>query len=58
MLGWFATDFFAKSPVLGAPLLALGIFFTVYVTISLRTFLTKKERFDYLANLPLEADDE
>jgi hypothetical protein len=58
MLSWFASDFFAKSPALAYPVIALGIFMTIFVTTTLRALLEKKDEVDRLARLPLEADDE
>lgn len=54
MLGWISGDFFARSPVLIYPLIALGIFMTVFVAAALRAFLTRKEHFDELALLPFD----
>ncbi len=58
MLSWFASDFFARSPALAYPVLALGIFMTVFVTTTLRALFKKKDEVEHLARMPLEADDE
>lgn len=58
MLSWFASDFFAQSPVLAYPVAALGIFMTLFVTVSLRALFQSKEEVDRLARMPLENDDE
>lgn len=58
MLSWFASDYFAQSPVLVYPLIALGIFMTIFMVVSLKTLVTRKRRFDRIAALPLENDDE
>ena len=54
MLSWIASDFFMRSPVLLYPLVALGLFMTVFIAVSLRAFLGNAERFEALARLPLE----
>ena len=58
MLSWFASDFFARSPMLAYPIVALGIFMTIFVTATLRALFRNKDEVDRLARLPLEADDE
>jgi hypothetical protein len=57
MLSWIASDFFARSPVLLYPLVALGLFMTVFVAVALRAFLGNAERFEALAQLPFEKDE-
>ena len=49
-------EFFAQSDLLMWPLLALGIFFTTYMVVLIRTAVGfhKKRRLDHLAHLPLE----
>lgn len=54
MLSLIAMDFFAKSPVLSMPLLALGLFVTAFLTVALRTALTDKRYIDSMSNLPLD----
>ena len=56
MLSWFASDFFAKSPVLMAPLLAMAIFGSVFVFYALRALFLDKRAIRRLDQLPL-ADD-
>lgn len=58
MLSWFASDYFAQSPVLVYPLIALGIFMTIFTVVSVTTLLKRKQRFERIAALPLENDDE
>lgn len=58
MLGWFASDYFSQSPVLIFPLVALGLFMTVFMVVSLRALFARKPNLDRLAQLPLESDDE
>lgn len=48
-----SAEFFARSPVLVFPVIALGLFFVVFVVISLRVALTQREELDAAARLPL-----
>jgi hypothetical protein len=52
MLSFVALDFFQKSPLLILPLIALGIFVTVFLTTTARALLTDKAKMDELAALP------
>lgn len=54
MMRLLTQEFFAQSPVLLFPLVALCLFMGVFTVVALRTFLTRKEAFDPMANLPLE----
>jgi hypothetical protein len=54
MLSFMAMDFFAKSPVLTMPLLALGLFITAFLTVVMRTALADKRYIDSMSNLPLD----
>ncbi len=63
MLGWFASDFFAQSPLLAFPLVGLTIFITVFGVITLRTIHmgkghAGKARIQHLASLPLNDSNE
>ena len=51
-------EFFAQSDLLMWPLIALGIFFTTYMVVLIRTAIGfhKRQRLDHLADLPLESD--
>jgi hypothetical protein len=51
-------DFFAGSDLLHWPLVALGIFFTVFVAVVIRVLVgfRKGSRMDHVASLPLEDD--
>lgn len=53
MLSFIALDYFQKSPLLILPLIALGIFVTVFVAVTVRAMLTDKSRLEALAALPL-----
>lgn len=59
MLGWLASDFFARSPVLAYPLFALLVFFVVFMAASIRAALTKRVEIEHLSRLPFsdEASD-
>ncbi|MDD9939455.1 MAG: hypothetical protein OXU20_00205 [Myxococcales bacterium] len=54
MLSWISTEFFARSPVLVFPLIALGIFMTVFIAAAVRAARTDSERLDELARLPFD----
>lgn len=54
MLSWIASDYFTRSPVLLYPLVALGLFMTVFVAVALRAFFGNAQRFEALAQLPFE----
>jgi hypothetical protein len=49
---------FAHSPLLVLPLLALGIFATVFMSILIATFLKKSVAFEPVSALPLAEDDQ
>jgi hypothetical protein len=51
-------EFFAGSDLLAFPLVALGIFFTVFLVVLARVAwgLHRRTRLDHMANLPLEPD--
>jgi len=57
MMRLISSEFFARSPVLIFPVLALGLFFAVFVLISLRALLTQREEMDAAARLPLNDGD-
>lgn len=56
MLSWLASDFFARSPVLAYPLVALFVFFAVFAGASLKAVLTRRSEIDRLARLPFSDD--
>jgi hypothetical protein len=51
-------DFFARSPALICPVIALGLFMTIFVTTSLRALRADRARIDRLARMPLSNDEE
>ena len=54
MLSQLSAEFFARSPVLAWPVLALGIFFCVFVAVSARALLGRSEEMQRLSELPLQ----
>ena len=56
MIGWMATDFFAQSPVLAFPLLALGIFFSLFILVNVVLVVRGRGYYADVAQLPLEDD--
>lgn len=57
MLTQLATHFFARSPVLAWPLLALGIFFVVFVAVSVRALSRERDVMQRMAELPLQNNE-
>lgn len=53
MLSQLAADYFARSPVLAFPIIALGIFLLVFIAVSVRALLREKTDLDRMAELPL-----
>jgi len=58
MLTSIASDFFAKSPLLALPVIAMAIFMTVFTLGAVRTFRTDKKKLDEVANLPFAHEEE
>lgn len=56
MLGRYAAEFFAKSPALMFPLVALGIFVTVFVVLSIRAIRMDRAQTAGLSQLPFEGE--
>ncbi len=52
----FAAEFFAQSPVLLYPLIALVLFFTVFLAVIIRVMRMKRSEADRYAQLPLEEE--
>jgi len=57
MLAQISADYFARSPLLMLPVLALGIFFLVFLGISVRTALLGREDLQRMASLPLVGEE-
>jgi hypothetical protein len=53
MLSRFSADYFARSPLMIFPLVALALFFTVFVAVSIRAARTKRDELERMAALPL-----
>lgn len=49
-----AHDFFERSPVMGAPLLAMLIFASVFAVVALRALCARRTDVDRAARLPLQ----
>lgn len=54
MLRQLSADFFARSPVLAWPVVALAIFFSVFLIVSLRALIGRKDEMQRLSELPLQ----
>lgn len=57
MIGWLVKEFYGQSPMLVLPKIALFIFLTVFVVITIRTLFMKRSEVERQARLPLEDDD-
>jgi len=58
MLSAIASEYFSHSPFLVLPLVAMGIFLTLFVVMGLRATRLRGRDAERMARLPLEADDE
>ncbi|MDH3653074.1 MAG: cbb3-type cytochrome c oxidase subunit 3 [Myxococcales bacterium] len=54
----FASEFFEQSPVLLYPLLALGLFFIVFLVVIVRVMRMKSSEVNEYARIPLEEESE
>ena len=52
-----AHDFFQASPLMAGPLVALVIFATVFVLVSIRVMRTRRDAVDRAAHLVLEGEE-
>jgi len=52
----FASEFFEQSPVLLYPVLALLLFFIVFLVVVIRVVRMKASDVDHYANIPLEEE--
>ena len=57
-MSWIARQFFAESPVIGLPIVALLIFFTVFLLVTVRALRSRPDDVDALARLPLAEPEE
>ena len=53
MLRQLSADYFARSPVLAYPVLALAIFLIVFIVVSVRALRSRREDVERMAALPL-----
>lgn len=51
-----AADFFARSPVMAAPVVAMLLFLAVFIAVAIRVFLTNRSEFSKVERLPLDGD--
>jgi cbb3-type cytochrome oxidase subunit 3 len=58
MLSQLAADYFARSPVLAFPIVALALFMVVFVAVSVRALCRQRAELDQLAALPLADSQE
>jgi hypothetical protein len=54
----FASEFFSQSPALLLPILALVLFFTVFLVIVVRVIRMKPSDIDHNARIPLDEESE
>ncbi len=50
----FASEFFAQSPALLFPVIALVLFFTVFLVVVVRVMRMSAAEADHIARIPLE----
>jgi Na+/glutamate symporter len=50
-------ELMSHTTLLHLPLFAMAIFFAIFVAVSVKTMLTRREIVDRLANLPFEEGD-
>lgn len=55
-MSWIAKEFFEASPMLVLPVVALILFVTVFLGLSLKTLLMKRGEADRHAHLALEGE--
>jgi hypothetical protein len=53
MLSQLSAEFFARSPLLAWPVFALALFLCVFVAVSLRALLGRRDDMQRMAELPL-----
>ena len=53
MLSQLSSEFFARSPLLAWPVFALGVFLCVFVAVSARALLGRRDEMQRLAELPI-----
>ena len=58
MLTQLSAEFFARSPLLAWPVFALALFLCVFVAVSLRALLGRREDMLRMAELPIRDSEE
>ena len=53
MLRQLSADYFARSPMLEYPVIALAIFLVVFIVVSVRALRSRREDVERMAALPL-----
>jgi cbb3-type cytochrome oxidase subunit 3 len=53
---WIVSDFFARSPALLGPVVALVLFMFVFAAVAVHALRTQKADHDRMARLPLKED--
>ncbi len=56
-MSFMVKEFFLASPLLAFPLLALGLFMVVFVTVTVTTLMKRAESYARVADLPLRDQD-
>jgi hypothetical protein len=57
MMRLMSADYFARSPLMIFPVIALAIFVVVFVAVTVRALRTRRDELDRLAALPLSDSD-
>ena len=54
---WIVSDFFARSPALLGPVIALLLFMSVFIAAAVYALRTQREQHDRMALMPLKEDE-
>jgi hypothetical protein len=58
VIRWLVSDFFAASPMLAFPVIALLVFFAVFIAVSLRAIRMANADVDRFAAMPLDGEQD
>jgi VIT1/CCC1 family predicted Fe2+/Mn2+ transporter len=58
MLSWISSDFFARSPLLALPVIALLLFMAVFAAAAVRAAIANRSQLERMARMPLEDESE
>jgi len=58
MLSFVAMGYFQKSPLLIFPLIALLLFLTVFIVVTVRALRASPSSYDAISRLPLEGENQ